>query len=447
MSMLRENNDVSWYSHLIVHNVNISTLIIVSFLFIRNRHYQCISYRLPITTIISLVILYISLAIFDIDAYFLPHFGFNNSTCDMSYIKIRFGTILMLSAILLYSRKMWKLMYLNIKLGLSQLQRQHSRSSIINEDKDNSISPVIVKILLIIRNNRWIIPLFEFLLIVIPQIDVSIRNVQCDIPSETFTISFILGAIIQLIPIYFIYYYSVNDVFNIKRELQVTFVFIIIEIIIGGILLALFSDFWVTSAAAAIFTFQLFQFAIVIIFVIPLYQIFTINNRSSLFNRIFVPSLNQTSQVKINIEPETKTIQVKHIFEEIFINREIRNKFYEHLKKEFSVENLLFVEELNTIISDNQSLGVDVPIKDFIRLYHKYIKSDSTLCINISDQNKTPIDNIFKNCIEGEILNTLNISKIKVESSECIRLFKSAQREIINLMSADSWSRFVNNLK
>jgi hypothetical protein len=285
--------------------------------------------------------------------------------------------------------------------------------------------------------------LFYLLLIIIPQIDVSVRSIPCSNPSDTFTTSFIVAAVIQFIPIYFIYNYSVNDVFNVKRELQLTFVVIMLQIIIGGILLQLFNDFWTKSTAAAIFSFQLFHSLLIILFGYPIYK--SLSRRTINTNiQAFVSTFDSSHQTKTMIKPiasegnpESKVSGAKRIFEEIFIDRSLRDNFYEHLKKEFSLENLLFVEELNKLIADNDPLAM---LQGFNRLYHKYIKSDSTLCINISDQNKTPIDDIFGRFTDFEPIP----EALSVDITQYLRLFKNAQREIINLMSSDSWARFIN---
>jgi len=130
-----------------------------------------------------------------------------------------------------------------------------------------------------------------------------------------------------------------------------------------------------------------------------------------------------------------------------------RQTFAKFLEKEYSIENLLFwqeVENLNNI--EDQLLPEDYET-EATKIYCKYIQeknedlcienNSNTFAINLPFEIKTRCSEIFAKCL-NEKQPTYNLCEINVEPSldEIKDILREAQESILCLLALDSYQRF-----
>mmetsp|Transcript_21238 Transcript_21238/g.34883 ORF Transcript_21238/g.34883 Transcript_21238/m.34883 type:complete len:529 (-) Transcript_21238:219-1805(-) len=166
----------------------------------------------------------------------------------------------------------------------------------------------------------------------------------------------------------------------------------------------------------------------------------------------------------------------------VLAHKESLELFKAHLIKEWSVENLLFYQDVTTLQIQRRERGAErtlIKIKD---LYEKYISSDAPFEVNLSGPVSQPIHKFFKKEMVAKALEIYRSSqgsrRHKSESAdflgivkkmaltaakgsdekeqqhhssmqlvsladECLQHFDLAKKEIFRLLNNDSYKRFV----
>lgn len=106
----------------------------------------------------------------------------------------------------------------------------------------------------------------------------------------------------------------------------------------------------------------------------------------------------------------------------------LKKNFRNHLKKEFSVENLDFYDE---VMNFEETWDTSTPVErqnNCIRIYQLYVRENSLFQVNLSCENVKKI---------WQKIDMMFISKY---------MFEEAKKEIVNLMRTDSFPRFLKKI-
>jgi hypothetical protein len=174
------------------------------------------------------------------------------------------------------------------------------------------------------------------------------------------------------------------------------------------------------------------------------------------WNTAFTPSNNASSSLACNshVRPtlplttqDGKESAVKHVkqqnwihstsiptqtsrtFSSYYANLKVMALFKEHLKSEFSLENLSFLDDVNEFegLNDHHQLTEKAR-----HIYELYISKTGELQVNLNSMVTTALES--KSVLELQALPTESLRT----------LFQEAKREITNLIERDSWQRFLS---
>jgi len=126
--------------------------------------------------------------------------------------------------------------------------------------------------------------------------------------------------------------------------------------------------------------------------------------------------------------------------------------FKKFLTKEFSVENILFYEEIEEYRSKKKAGSTDLDlVAEAQRIYAKYIITDSPFQVNLPDVIIKNLEIALKELFSGNVTNSERPEVLRsMSTSEGLQrqpptLFDRAQENIFKLMNSDSFPRYVRS--
>jgi len=135
--------------------------------------------------------------------------------------------------------------------------------------------------------------------------------------------------------------------------------------------------------------------------------------------------------------------QVELSLNEILQNTTLSIEFARYLELEFSSENLLFWNEIETFkqfIMDENKSHAEI-WSEIERIFTMYIREDSPYQINLPYDIRQEVESSIEN--SGSVFsNELSQDTPKEERESPLSIFNKAQREIYNLLASDSLNRF-----
>jgi len=163
----------------------------------------------------------------------------------------------------------------------------------------------------------------------------------------------------------------------------------------------------------------------------------------------------------------------------VLAHTETLQLFKNHLIKEWSVENLLFYEQVTKIQVRSRQMGPERSLLRCVQTYDKYISSDAVFEVNLSGPVANPLHDFFKRDVILSVLPQIrNRQKSKRQtgsetdfvaiveriaknhektkdvkdgkhselarlSDECLQLLLQARNEVFRLLKDDSYARFI----
>lgn len=134
----------------------------------------------------------------------------------------------------------------------------------------------------------------------------------------------------------------------------------------------------------------------------------------------------------------------------VFGNKRLLQEFTEHLKREFSVENLLFCQTADEFMKDcdcNKFESLTERNTRALAIYLEFIHDDAPSEVNISSNQADAITAVLARCISSFDRTTVTKASLDgggVESEEPVpaTLFSEARKEAYALMESDTFRRF-----
>lgn len=120
---------------------------------------------------------------------------------------------------------------------------------------------------------------------------------------------------------------------------------------------------------------------------------------------------------------KTKTRENDLTILDVLNNEPIKKKFSEFLKKEFSIENLIFYDKIEFLRNERDK---DAFREEALKIYRSFIDKKGVYQLNLSAKIQNGIqEKINKGDFENDI-------------------FDDAQRSVLNMMKNDSFHRFIS---
>jgi len=146
------------------------------------------------------------------------------------------------------------------------------------------------------------------------------------------------------------------------------------------------------------------------------------------------PVLEYLREPDVDPTSQEHAAQARNL-EKCLNNPTMMRLFMQHLKAEFSSENLMFLEAIQDLETMNDQEKINQKAK---LIYDSYVRDTAIFQINLPGEIKTTLDDIFENILDTE--QSLPDLDLK-------HAFKLAKYNIIHLLASDSWKRFIASWK
>lgn len=146
------------------------------------------------------------------------------------------------------------------------------------------------------------------------------------------------------------------------------------------------------------------------------------------------PVLEYLREPDVDPTSQEHAAQARNL-EKCLNNPTMMRLFMQHLKAEFSSENLMFLEAIQDLEKMNDQEKINQKAKS---IYDSYVRDTAIFQINLPAEIKTTLDDIFENMVDTE--QSLPDLDLK-------HAFNLAKYNIIHLLASDSWNRFIASWK
>lgn len=411
---LVDGEDIPQASYVISMISLVSTLIVlvvISYNVSKRRHDDFFKYRSPITVLLAFWSLYVN-QVFSMIRYKILYIN-GDIVCSVTDGKIRLSDILFAAFITFIVRTSLKLLYISLK---------QYWSAPINNIQNVTIAERIIKWLI---NNIWVEYLFLVIYFLL-YIGASITtDITCDDDNVFGTTFFVVGIIICLISGLYIKKYGVNDSFGVRDEYLHNAICGLFVALLGSI--ATYINSGVTASPINCLYRMMSLYVIIFMQYHRSITYLRNDNQHLQLNSILSIEPNNDHVVKINNLPQPIAMghSIELTFDFMMNWPELKEAFRKHIIKEFSGENLLFVDDAVAYKVKNTIPGNNNMIQEALTVYNTYIAQNANLQVNIS-------------AIQRGIIDT-NVEARRIDCD----VFNIAIREIRNLMNNDSWARFI----
>lgn len=308
---------------------------------------------------------------------------------------------------------------------------------------NNIATTSVERVVKYLINNPWV----EYILLTvyfILYITVSsINNIACEDDDVIIIMFFIVGTIIGAIISTYIKKYGVNDSFGVRDEYLENAIFGLVVTLIGSIATSI--DDGVNLSPINCLYRMIVLLTMIFIQYRRCFNYIITYKQPPRLNSIINTGHIDNNVIKIDNLPVAMSHSIELTFDFMMNWSELKEAFRKHIIKEFSGENLLFVDDavaykLRNSISQNTNESYDAKrnsvsqavsissnnmIQEAIHIYNTYIVQNANLQVNISAMQRALIDNNFKS-----------------KHIDC-NVFNVAIKEIRGLMNNDSWTRFM----